>query len=107
LALVLGELKEIRILHINKTSFSDKEMGVLKDLSHLQFLNLSNTMVSEKGLENLKGLKNLGKLYLYKSKVDFKNLNYKNFPKTKIDTGGYVVPIFETDTATVKIPISD
>ncbi len=107
LALVLGEMKEIRILHVNKTSFSDKEMGVLKDLSHLQFLNLSNTMVSEKGLENVKGLKNLGKLYLYKSKVDFKNLNFKNFPKTKIDTGGYVVPIFETDTATVKIPISD
>ena len=107
LALVLGEMKEIRILHVNKTSFSDKEMGVLKNLSHLQFLNLSNTMVSEKGLENLTGLKNLEKLYLYKSKVDFKILNFKNFPNTKIDTGGYVVPIFETDTATVKIPISE
>lgn len=107
LALILSEMKEIRILHVNKTSFSDKEMGILKDLSHLQFLNLSNTMVSEKGLENLKGLKNLEKLYLYKSKVDFKNLNFKNFPKTKIDTGGYVVPTFETDTVTVNIPISE
>jgi uncharacterized membrane protein len=107
LASVLSEMKEIRVLHLNKTSFSDKETAILKDLSNLQFLNLSNTMVSEKGLENLKGLKNLGKLYLYKSKVDFKNLNFKNFPKTKIDTGGYVVPTFETDTLAVKIPISD
>ena len=107
LVLVLSEMKEIRILHLNKTSFSDKEMGVLKDFSHLQFLNLTNTMVSEKGLENLKGLKNLGKLYLFKSKVDFKNLNFKNFPNTKIDTGGYVVPTFETDTVTVNIPISE
>lgn len=107
LALVLSEMKEIRILHLNKTSFSDINMGALKGLSQLQFLNLSNTLVSEKGLENLKGLKNLEKLYLYKSKVDFKNLNFKNFPKTKIDTGGYVVPTFETDTVTVKMPTSE
>ncbi|MBP6619516.1 MAG: hypothetical protein KA188_04630 [Leadbetterella sp.] len=102
LAGIFQELNEIRVLHLNKTNFSDKGMAEIKHLSHLQTLNLSNTLVTERGLENLKDLKELQKVFLYKSKVKFSLLDISKFPNIKIDTGGYFVPAFETDTTTIK-----
>ncbi|MCP9756738.1 hypothetical protein EGI26_16350 [Lacihabitans sp. CCS-44] len=102
LANLFKELNEIRVLHLNKTNFSDKAMAEISYLSHLQTLNLSHTLVTEKGLEKLKDLKELQKVFLYKSKVKFSLLDFSKFPNIKIDTGGYYVPTFETDTTTVK-----
>lgn len=99
---VLKDLTQISILHLNKTDFSDEEMKNLQGLANLQTLNLTNTQVSEKGLESLKDLKKLQKVFLYKSKTDFSKLDFKKFPKIKIDTGGYKVPTFEMDTVKVK-----
>jgi Leucine-rich repeat (LRR) protein len=105
MANLFKEFNEIRVLHLNKTNFSDKGMAEIRHLSHLQTLNLSNTEVTEKGLESLKNLKELQKVFLYKSKVKFNLLDVSKFPKLKIDTGGYFVPTFETDTSLVKIPM--
>lgn len=105
LAAVLRELTEIRVLHLNKTNYSDNGMAALKNLEHLQILNLASTAITEKGLENIKGLSELQKVYLYQSKVRFSNLKMADFPKIKLDTGGYSVPILVTDTSLVKPPM--
>ncbi|MCP9761762.1 c-type cytochrome domain-containing protein [Lacihabitans soyangensis] len=105
LAATLGDLDEIRVLHLNKTNFSDKGMAALKNLKHLQILNLASTAVTEKGLENIKGLSELQKVYLYQSKVRFSKLKMADFPKIKLDTGGYSVPTLVTDTSLVKPPM--
>jgi uncharacterized membrane protein len=105
LAPLFRDLKEIRVLHLNKTNFSDKGMAELKNLSHLQTLNLANSAVSENGLESIKGLKELHNVFLYQSKVQFSKLKPNLFPGIKIDTGGYKVPTLETDTSLVKAPM--
>ena len=105
LAGVLRDLTEIRVLHLNKTKFSDNGMTALKNLEHLQILNLASTAITEKGLENIKGLSELQKVYLYQSKVRFSNLKMADFPKIKLDTGGYSVPTLVTDTSLVKPPM--
>jgi uncharacterized membrane protein/mono/diheme cytochrome c family protein len=102
LSATLGDLNEIRVLHLNKTNFSDKGMTALKNLEHLQILNLASTAITEKGLENIKGLSELQKVYLYQSKVNFSKLKMADFPKIKLDTGGYNVPTLVTDTSLVK-----
>ena len=101
LSRILPELTEIRVLHLNNTSFSDNQMSSLKNLAELQTLNLSNTMVTEKGLGSLEGKKKLRKLFLYSTKVNYRLLKKSAFPNIKIDTGGYRVPTFETDTMEV------
>jgi hypothetical protein len=102
---ILPQLAELRVLHLNKTNFSDKEMSSLKDLGRLKTLNLSNTFVTEEGLKHLKSLKELRKLFLYSSKVDFGLLKNLNLSNIKIDTGGYSVPTFATDTTEIKPPV--
>ncbi len=105
LAAVLPDLTEIRVLHLNKTNFSDNGMTALKNLKHLQILNIASTAITEKGLENIRGLSELQKVYLYQSKVSFSNLKMADFPKIKLDTGGYSVPTLVTDTSFVKPPM--
>ena len=105
LAPLFRVLKEIRVLHLNKTNFSDNGMAELKNLSHLQTLNLANSAVSENGLESIKGLKELHNVFLYQSKVQFSKLKMNLYPGIKIDTGGYKVPTLETDTSLVKAPM--
>ncbi|CAN1545851.1 Cytochrome C, Planctomycete-type [Spirosomataceae bacterium] len=105
LATILQDLNEIRVLHLNKTNFSDNGMAALKNLEHLQMLNLANTNITEKGLENIKGLNELRKVYLYQSKVQFSRLKMTDFPKIKLDTGGYTVPTLVSDTSLVKPPM--
>jgi hypothetical protein len=54
----------------------------------------------------LKGLKKLKSVYLYQTKVDKMDWPelVKTFPGALIDSGGYAVPLFETDTMIVKPP---
>jgi hypothetical protein len=80
-------------------------MATLKNLEHLQMLNLANTNITEKGLENIKSLKELRKVYLFQSKVQFSKLKMADFPKIRLDTGGYTVPTLVTDTSLVKPPM--
>ncbi len=52
----------------------------------------------------LKNLNELSTLYLYQTKVDRKDWPQlkKQFPKTILDSGRYVVPLLPTDTLIVK-----
>ncbi|HRI21354.1 MAG TPA: hypothetical protein PLA68_10370 [Panacibacter sp.] len=102
----ISQLSSLIKLDLSHTSVTDKGLQQLQLLTNLQYLNLVGTKISSPGLLQLKNLKNLRSLYLYQtniSKTDWAAL--KNaFPKTQIDSGGYVVPLLTTDTSLVKEP---
>ena len=54
----------------------------------------------------LKGMKKLHNIYLFQSAVDKKDwpMLMKNLPKVILDSGGYTVPLLQTDTTIVKMP---
>lgn len=92
-------------LFLDNTAITDNGLKNLTSLENLHYLNLVNTHVTAKGLIQLQPLKKLESVYLYKtpiSKNDFTTLQ-QAFPKTKFDSGGYVVPTLVTDTTLVKV----
>ena len=102
----VSQLSNLTKLDLSQTAITDKGLVQLQTLSNLQYLNLVATKISSPGLLQLKNLKKLQSLYLYQtniSKTEWAAL--KNaFPKTQIDSGGYVVPLLTTDTSLVKEP---
>ncbi len=101
---VIGQLVNLRRLSLQNTNITDQGLRAVEMLVNLQYLNLVGTKVSLKGVMQLKELKSLESLYLYRtniSKTDWPVLQ-NNFPKTRIDSGGYLVPLLPTDTIVVK-----
>ena len=101
---IIGQCTNLTFLQLNNNNISDAGLAKLNGLKLLQSLNLVGTKVSAQGLTILKDFKQLRHLYLYQTKVKAKDwlLLKKEFPKTILDTGGYVVPLLETDTTIVK-----
>lgn len=98
LAEVIGKLENLRILHLQRTPWSDKEMAGLKGLSHLRVLNLSFTRVTDAGVKELEELKGLRRLYLYSSGVEDRAKAMKALPGVVIDTGGYRLNTLPADS---------
>lgn len=96
----LGTLQKLRRLYLEGNPLTDAGLSYLTTLSQLQYINLSDTRISSKGPEKLAGLKKLLRLYLYNvNGAKFDLLAFKKLmPKTIVDTGGYKVPILESDT---------
>ncbi|MEO6288750.1 MAG: c-type cytochrome domain-containing protein [Ginsengibacter sp.] len=103
----IGQCVDLTLLQLNNTNISDKGLPLLKGLQRLHSLNLVGTKVSAQGITELRGLKKLQFLYLYQTKVAGKDWVFlkQQFPKTMLDTGGYVVPILESDTTLVKFNV--
>jgi uncharacterized membrane protein/mono/diheme cytochrome c family protein len=105
MAVITGCAKLSR-LQLDSTGITDKGLENIKSLSQLQSVNLVGTKITANGLMALKDLKMLKSVYVYKTGV--KNSDWislkKSFPKVLIDTGGYIVPLFQTDTQLVKAP---
>jgi mono/diheme cytochrome c family protein len=102
----ISQLTNLTRLQLDHTGITDKGVGVLKSLANLQYLNLVGTAVTAQGVIQLKDLPHLQAIYLYKTFInssEWQTLK-NNFPKVTLDTGGYAVPIFETDTTIVKPP---
>lgn len=102
----IGQLKDLIRLQLDNTLITDNGLISLQSLNELQYLNLTGTKVSANGVLGLKGLEKLQALYLYKtgfSSADLAKIR-QVFPKTKIDTGGYVVPFTPDDTTELKVP---
>lgn len=101
---VIGSLSNLMRLHIEGNPVTDAGLSYLKELKQLQYINLSGTKISGKGPAQLAGLKSLEQVYLYNvTGVSFDLPALKNLlPKAKIDTGGYNVPILESDTTIFK-----
>jgi mono/diheme cytochrome c family protein len=100
----LAQLTALTKLDVGHTHITDNGLQQLRPLLNLQYLNLAGTAVTEKGLIQLKALKKLRAVYLFQTQVNKTAypLLKTNFPHTTIDTGGYNVPILETDTTEVK-----
>lgn len=100
----IKEFSNLTRLDISNTAISDAGIQQLASLKKLQYLNLVNTKVTAKALSLLKNLAALNQLYLYKTMVDQSSIAQlqKLLPKTIIDTGGYTVPTFATDTVVLK-----
>ncbi|HEX4850979.1 MAG TPA: hypothetical protein VFV08_09245, partial [Puia sp.] len=78
----------------------------IEPLVNLYSLNLVGTRITTAGLLSLKNLKKLKSIYLFQTgvkKQDWPTLQ-KAFPGVAIDSGGYTVPLFPTDTEVVKPP---
>lgn len=101
----IGQLANLTRLSLEHTPISDAGLRSLQSLQNLQYLNLVGTAVTLQGVQQLKDLKSLRSLYLYQTKIDRRDWSsiQNTFPKTKIDSGGYIVQTLATDTVTVKV----
>jgi uncharacterized membrane protein len=101
---VVGQFDSLRSLDLAGTRVGDAGLGALSELRELRVLNLVGTPVTAVGLGKLKELKKLRTVYLYRTKVsggDWATLR-RAFPKVDLDTGGYSMPVLESDTAIVR-----
>ncbi len=102
----IGQCEQLISLQLDHTRITDRGLDYLDSLHNLRVLNLVGTDITISGILKLKGLSKLRSLYLYQTKVnklDWPSLQ-KAFPKVKLDSGGYAVPLFNTDTTIVKPP---
>jgi hypothetical protein len=100
----IKQLTHLTKLYLNDTQITDGGLANLTALTQLQYLNIVNTSVTTAGLPPLSKLPHLKQLYIYKTLIkpaDFPQLSAL-FPKTLIDTGGYLVPTFASDTSVLK-----
>ncbi|MBS1935410.1 MAG: hypothetical protein JST96_15525, partial [Bacteroidetes bacterium] len=102
----IAKCTAITKLELNNTNITDNGLGYLKEMKQLRSLNLVGTKISLQGVMQLKELKNLQSLYLYQTNINSNEWIElkKAFPKTSIDSGGYVVPLLPEDTTIVKSP---
>jgi uncharacterized membrane protein/mono/diheme cytochrome c family protein len=101
---IIGKLTNLRKLYLEGNPVTDAGIAHLKSLKQLQYINLSGTRISPAGPSQLAGLTMLKNLYLYNisgARFDLTTLR-KVLPGAKIDTGGYIVPILESDTTVLK-----
>jgi len=103
---VIAQCSNLTRLQLDSTRITDKGLASLSVLSQLQSLNVVGTKITATGLLALKDLKALHAVYVYKTGI--KNTDWsgikKYFPKVEIDTGGYTVPLFASDTSLVQPP---
>jgi uncharacterized membrane protein len=97
--------KNLRKLDLSQSNLSDSTLIHIVNSTVLRTLNLSQTTVSEKGIGTLKPLQNLKSLYLFETSIDKKRWQEMQsiFPKTKLDSGNYAVPILKSDTSIFKL----
>jgi len=103
---IISQCTNLSRLQLDSTGITDKGLKNLSALTQLQSLNLVDTKISAAGLMFLKNLDALREVYVYRTGVkggEWATIR-KALPKVTIDTGGYIVPLFETDTMIVKPP---
>ncbi len=96
----IAKLTSLTRINLDHSKITDKGLSQLKTLSQLQYLNLVATSVTVNGIEQLKEMNNLRQVFIYQTAIsgsEWMNLK-KTFPKTVFDTGGYKVPLLQTDT---------
>lgn len=97
---VLAKLPQLTRLHLEYTTVTDAGLSALAGCKQLRYLSLVGTKVSEKGVMALKQNKALRELFIYNTAVPSSTISQlqKALPEAKIDTGGYRMPVLETDT---------
>jgi uncharacterized membrane protein len=102
---IIGQCNNLVKLFLDGSDVTDNGLPYLTALSNLRYLNLVNTKVTTQGIMQLKNMPKLASLYLYKTQVAKSGwvTLQTAFPKTKIDSGGYIVPTLASDTTEVKV----
>jgi uncharacterized membrane protein len=105
----ISQCSNLRQLQLQHTAISDKGLKSLLSLKKLQELNLVGTGVTSNGIVQLKALGNLERIYLYQTAVMHSGWQelQQAFPKTRLDSGGYQVPMLVTDTSFVEAKKTD
>lgn len=100
----ISECTNLVLLQLDSTNITDKGLQKLSTLKQLQSLNVVGTNITAQGLMALKNLTQLQSVYLYQTKIDKQQWAQlqKLFPKTILDSGGYNVPLFPSDTVVLK-----
>lgn len=101
---LIGGLTSLTNLQLSHTVISDKGLARLTSLVNLRSLNLAGTSVTGNGVLQLRTLPHLQKMYLFATPAGMHDWSMlrKAFPRTTIDSGGYIVPTLTTDTTVVK-----
>ncbi len=100
----VAKLTNLTRLSLDNTAISNQGLALLSSLNQLQYLNVVNTKITSDGLHPLSNLSVLKQVFLFKTTIapnDLKDLQQK-MPQTVFDTGGYIVPSWESDTAVFK-----
>lgn len=96
--------ENLRRLDLNDNKITDLGLDQLAKIKSLISLNLKGNAVTAQGIKKLADLPMLKSVYLYQTQVsanEFAELKSR-LPQVRIDTGGYIVPTFETDTTVLK-----
>jgi uncharacterized membrane protein len=99
----LSACRQLVHLNLSHTFVTDAGINSIARLENLRTLNLTGTRVTANGVIKLQPLKKLQKVYLYQTAIrreDWKNLNAA-FKNVHLDSGGYQVPFFPSDTMEV------
>jgi uncharacterized membrane protein len=99
----IGQLQSLTRLQIGNLRNSKNGLQHLNKLTNLQYLNLTGTELTKENASALKNLTTLKNLYLFHSRIsplEYSELK-KLLPNVVIDTGGYQVPTFASDTTDV------
>jgi hypothetical protein len=103
---IIGKCTNLTVLQLNNTKVTDKGLAAINRLDNLQYLSLVGTKVTIQGILQLQSLNSLQSIFLYQSKVnktDWAQLT-RAFPKTILDSGGYLIPLLASDTTQVMPP---
>lgn len=100
----ISQLTNLTRLSMEHTPVTDQGIEQLKSCRQLQYLNIVGTPITAKGILALKDLKELCSIYVYQTNIAKANWPAleSTLPEVKIDSGGYQVPMLETDTTEVK-----
>ncbi len=99
---LVAKMDNLLTLFLDHSNISDNHLFSLNSLKKLRYLNLTNTSVTNNGFKQL-NIPALQNVYLYGTKIDKTSWNdlANQFKGVQLDTGGYVVPIWESDTTEV------
>ena len=103
---LLAQCSNLSKLELINTAVTDKGLVALAALQQLQVLSIVGTKTTAAGLLPLKNIHTLKSVYFYHTGI--KNTDWstlvKAFPVVQLDSGGYQVPLLQTDTMLVKPP---
>ncbi len=85
---IIGQLKNLRKLHLEHNPISDKSLMNLEGLGYLEYLNLYGTGVSDFGLSSLAKLKDLNELYLGQTRVTEEGIKSLQQTNPALDIAG-------------------
>lgn len=100
---IIAQLPNLTKLYLNHTPITDAGLAHLLELKHLSYLNLVATNTTVEGIAALATLPALRTLYLYKTQTSSadKQALIQLLENIEVDTGGYHVPTFSSDTTFV------